>query len=120
MRWFTKVESLSENVLVNCRRTFGVPIHACPISTFKNIANHWGSFISVDDGTAHPKSFVKGNISFDCFPELSVGAKAFTNLWFHNQMQAQKGESDDTNQASSERNEISSFSTSMAGMNKKF
>nr|KJB73969.1 hypothetical protein B456_011G264600 [Gossypium raimondii] len=66
MRWFTKVESWSENILVNYRRTFGVPIHACPISTFKNIANHWGSFISVDDGAAHPKPFVKGNIHFNC------------------------------------------------------
>ncbi|MBA0571329.1 hypothetical protein Golob_004908, partial [Gossypium lobatum] len=81
MRWFTKVDSWSENILVNYRRTFGVPIHACPISTFKNIANHWGSFISVDDGTAHPEPF---------FLELSFGAKAFTNLSFHNQIQAQK------------------------------
>lgn len=40
------------------------------------------------------------------FLELSFGAKAFTNLWFHNQIQAQKGESDDTNQASSKRQEI--------------
>ncbi|KAE8676254.1 hypothetical protein F3Y22_tig00111621pilonHSYRG00386 [Hibiscus syriacus] len=90
--WFSRVETWSESLAVECRLVWlvceGIPFHAWNWDTFKNIATKWGKLIAIDNSCEFPSSFdrakiqiltnVKGRI--DEVLELKVGDNLFNVL----------------------------------------
>nr|KJB57477.1 hypothetical protein B456_009G210100 [Gossypium raimondii] len=70
--WFLKKQVWTDSIKMENRRVwlscYGVPIHAWKILTFQ-MAGWWGEFISINEETQEPISFMRGNIQLirDCF-----------------------------------------------------
>ncbi|MBA0745831.1 hypothetical protein Gogos_008390, partial [Gossypium gossypioides] len=71
--WFLKKQVWTDSIKMENRRVWlscnGVPIHVWNILTFQNMAGWWGEFISINEETQEPISFMRGNIQLitDCF-----------------------------------------------------
>ncbi|KAE8702505.1 hypothetical protein F3Y22_tig00110482pilonHSYRG00200 [Hibiscus syriacus] len=65
-KWFSKVETWSESLMVESRRVWlvceGIPFHAWNWDTFKNIATKWGKLIAIDNSCEFPSSFDRAKI----------------------------------------------------------
>ncbi|KAE8733430.1 hypothetical protein F3Y22_tig00001290pilonHSYRG00001 [Hibiscus syriacus] len=66
--WFSRVETWSESLVVECRRVWvvceGIPFHAWNGDTFKNIATKWGKLIAIDSSCEFPTSFDRAKIQY--------------------------------------------------------
>ncbi|KAE8732205.1 hypothetical protein F3Y22_tig00002237pilonHSYRG00815 [Hibiscus syriacus] len=90
--WFSKVETWSERLVVECRRVWlvceGIPFYAWYWDTFKNIATKWGKLIAIDNSCEFPSSFDRAKIQIltnvqgriDELLELMVGDNVFIIL----------------------------------------
>ncbi|MBA0820299.1 hypothetical protein Gohar_019590 [Gossypium harknessii] len=63
--WTDSIKMENRSVWLSC---YGVPIHVWKILTFQ-MAGWWGEFISINEETQEPISFMRGNIQLitDCF-----------------------------------------------------
>ncbi|KAE8698873.1 hypothetical protein F3Y22_tig00110597pilonHSYRG00992 [Hibiscus syriacus] len=65
-KWFSKVETWSESLMVESRRVWlvceGIPFHAWNWDTLKNIAKMWGKLIAIDNSCEFPSSFDRAKI----------------------------------------------------------
>ncbi|KAE8661453.1 hypothetical protein F3Y22_tig00113725pilonHSYRG00344 [Hibiscus syriacus] len=87
--WFSKVETSSESLVVECRRVWlvceGIPFHAWNWNTLKNIASKWGKLVAIDNSGEFPLSFDRDKIQIltkvqgriDELMELKVGDNLF-------------------------------------------
>ncbi|KAE8735486.1 hypothetical protein F3Y22_tig00000340pilonHSYRG00474 [Hibiscus syriacus] len=94
LEWFSRVETWSESLAVECRGVWlvceGIPFHAWNWDTFKNIATKWGKLIAIDNNCEFPSSFDRAKIQIltnakgriDELLELKVGDNLF-NVWVH-------------------------------------
>ncbi|KAK8612898.1 hypothetical protein V6N13_093002 [Hibiscus sabdariffa] len=66
LQWFDNVQEWSADLRFDSRFTWlsidGIPIQAWSTTTFKNIAESWGSFLKLDSDTAEPQSFECGRV----------------------------------------------------------
>ncbi|KAL4284228.1 hypothetical protein GQ457_16G017560 [Hibiscus cannabinus] len=60
-KWFHSVDPWSADIAYETRRAWlsisGLPMHAWPEGSFKNIAGLWGNFVCIDAATDEPVSF---------------------------------------------------------------
>ncbi|KAE8660014.1 hypothetical protein F3Y22_tig00116959pilonHSYRG00364 [Hibiscus syriacus] len=92
VEWFSRVETWSESLVVECRRVWlvceGIPFHAWNWNTFKNIATKWGKLMAIDNSCEFPSSFDRAKIQIltnvhgriDEKLELKVGDNLFKTL----------------------------------------